>query len=183
MLFFLELKEDAARRLAGYTPSEGCKSTKFNEMQHTTKMQILNGRYCTDISGSTIGPPIQLFNAAFAHFLDDVSNQDLDVPPRVLQTTCKFMKAATALYQTESDRVKAVMPLFSRAISAGCMQLVNEDRTSPDSSIAISLGGKISDVAALLLAEFKRELAEAGDPVLQVQLSHGRWWSQPVVRI
>ena len=138
-------------------------------------MPIYNGRSCAGTSISTIGPPLQLFHPVFAHFLDDISNENLEVPAAVLNATYRFLKKASILYTTEIERRRALEVDFCTAISYGCIQIVNLDGTSPDSSVISCLGAPINETAISLLHEIKREPHD-GDGITQVQLSHNQFW-------
>jgi len=57
---------------------------------------------------------------------------------------------------------------------------MNLDKTIPDCAVLHTLESPINEVAALLLSEDKRELAEGVcDPTIQAGLSLARYWSQP----
>ena len=70
------------------------------------------------------------------------------------------MSKASTLYLTESLHRKALNTDLSNAISSGCVQVVNLDKTVPDCAVLHTLESLINKVAALLLSEDKCELAE-----------------------
>lgn len=178
-LFLLALNQSVKKFLQGPTPSAGAKSDSFRDFQR--KRPLYNGRYNPDSSTETIAPPIEIFHPVFSHFLDDVSNSDLDVPQSVLDATRDLMKKSAGIYSSERTRRTALNKAFCDAISFGCSQIVNLDLTSPDDVALLNIGPPINESAALLVKEDKKLMGEGCDPTLQVAMSAGRFWSQPNV--
>jgi len=180
-LFPLALNQSVKKFLQGPTPSVGAKSDSYRDFQRNRP--VYNGHYNPDSSTETIGPPIEIFHPVFGHFLDDVSNLDLDVPQVILDATRELMKKSTGLYSSERSRQCGLDQAFSNAISFGCSQIVNLDLTSPDAVALLNIGSPVNESVPLLVKEDKKMMGEGGcDPTLQVTLSAGRLWSQPNVR-
>jgi hypothetical protein len=179
-LFPLALNQSVKKFLQGPTPSVGAKSDSFRDFQRSRP--VYNGRYHPDSSTQTIGPPIEIFHPVFSHFLDDLSNLNLEVPQDILNATRDLMKKSTAIYPSERSRQVALDKAFSNAISFGCSQIVNLDLTSPDAVALLNIGPPVNESVPLLVKEDKKMMGEGGcDPTLQVTMSVGRLWSQPNV--
>lgn len=51
----------------------------------------------------TGAPPIQLYNMVFSQFLDDIANENLEVPTKVIQANARLINLAS-LYENEAQR-------------------------------------------------------------------------------
>jgi hypothetical protein len=129
----------------------------------------------------TAAPPIQLFEPAFAHFLDDVAN-DIPLDREVAKATVRYMQAATGIYDTEDNRKKAIDLPFRQILGMGVSTVVNSDKTTPDGLIEVSLCGDTAESSALVVREDKRDMAD-GDASVQCGLSMARYWAQREVNI
>ena len=131
-----------------------------------------------------MAPPVQLFHPVFGHFLDDIADEKLDIPPETLRATAVFMASASGIYEREEIRKSVILPHLSAALSIGMTQVVNIDLTSPDGAVIVTLTGDIPETAATLLDEQKRDVGEGGsDPSVQVAFSMIRFWAQDNVGV
>ena len=80
LLFFLiiEYHDTVSIGLKADSPSVGANPKNFFRDQQTNP--ILNGRPL-----SNTGPPITLYNDAFGQFLNDFSDEDLEIPLNILK--------------------------------------------------------------------------------------------------
>lgn len=64
---------------------------------------IYDGRYVanTRVELPTPEDPIQLYNPVFARFLDDIANNDLEVPPLIIRATARLVDRSSAIYDSE----------------------------------------------------------------------------------
>ena len=87
------------------------------------------------------------------------------------------------MYEKEDHQKPAIFPHLATTLSIGIMKIVNQDLTSLDGAILLTLMGDIHEMVALLLAEDKQEIGEGGsDPPIQAGLSMIRFWDQDNVR-
>ncbi|KAJ7572474.1 hypothetical protein C8J56DRAFT_975816 [Mycena floridula] len=162
------------------SPSVSAKSVNYRNGQGGD-YPIYDGRYNPNRDISTMAPPIQLYNPAFAHFLDNINNADLKVPDRVLIATADLMRKASAVYDNEATRRNSIRPSLKNAISYGITQLV--DQTTPDGLVMWTMSdndGSLNEPVALLIEDSeKRELGQDGcDASIQASFSMLRHWVQ-----
>ncbi|KAJ7938610.1 hypothetical protein B0H13DRAFT_1587535, partial [Mycena leptocephala] len=130
-------------------------------------------------------PPIQLYNPAFAHFIDNVTNPALEIPDKVVIATADLMRKASTIYEDESIRRTKIRPALKNALSYGITQLISDDGTTPDviTWTMSRTDGSLNEAVALLIEEEKRELGEGGcDASIQASFSMLRYWAQSNVR-
>jgi hypothetical protein len=84
---------------------------------------IYDDRYVANRATDTRGPPIQLYNPVFACFLDDIANNDLEVPPLVIRATARLVDCSSAIYDNEDSdqRRRAIRADLTDAISQLCL--------------------------------------------------------------
>ncbi|KAJ7120950.1 hypothetical protein C8R44DRAFT_787049 [Mycena epipterygia] len=163
--------------------SQSANSANYREVQRGD-YPIYDGRYnATATHGiSTVAPPIQLYNSAFAHFIDDATNPALEIPNKVVLATADLMSKASAIYEDENTRRSAIRPALKNAMSYGITTLVSDDRTTPDGVIMWTMSGmdgSLNETVPLLIEEEKRELGEGGcDASIQASFSMLRYWVQ-----
>jgi hypothetical protein len=133
-----------------------------------------------------MAPPIQLYNPAFARFINDATNPALEIPDNVVLATADLMCKASAIYEDENTRKIRIRPALKNAISYGITQMISDDRTTPDGVIVWTMSGtdgSLNEVVALLIEEEKRELGEGGcDASTQASFSMLKYWVQSNVR-
>ncbi|KAJ6463197.1 hypothetical protein C8R47DRAFT_1180344 [Mycena vitilis] len=156
-------------------------SVNYRDVQRSD-YPIYDGRYNPAHDISTMAPPIQLYNPAFARFIDDATNPALEIPDNVVLATADLMRKASAIYDDESIRRSKIRPALKNAISYGITQLISDDRTTPDGVIMWTMSGtdgSLNEAVALLIEEEKRELGEGGcDASTQASFSMLRYWAQ-----
>lgn len=163
---------------ARMTPSESAISKQYRAHQRETP--IHDGRYDAKQSVETTAPPIQLFHPVFGHFLDDLLS-DSPIPPDVFKATIDYMRAASAIYESEEVRRVKLRPHLCSILAAALVTTTNADKTSPDGVVSINLE-HIYEVAITLLSEEKNEFGNGGcDPSTQAGLSGVRFWVQDEV--
>jgi len=170
-------RETALKKaLTAESPSTSAKSQEYRKYQRTSP--IYDGRYDAKNSTDTIAPPIQLFHPVFAHFLDDVTNQDLPVPQHILNVTVEYMRKSSAIYEGEEERTATLKSLLEDALRITITKRVNPDASKPDGVYEVELRGSKSKVILVLL-EHKNELGDARcDPSRQAGLSFTRFAAQ-----
>ncbi|KAJ6567373.1 hypothetical protein DFH09DRAFT_1156775 [Mycena vulgaris] len=163
------------------SPSQSAKSTNYREFQRGD-YPIYDGRYNPTNGRSTIAPPIQLYNPAFAHFVDDATNPALEIPDRVVLATADLMRKASAIYDDENTRRIKIRPALKNALSYGSIQLISDNRTTPDGVVVWTMSGtdgSLNEAVPLLIDEEHRELGEGGcDISTQASFSMLRSWAQ-----
>jgi len=122
-----------------------------------------------------------LFHSVFGHFLDDLSS-DFPAPPEIAKATVGYMRASSAIYDSEANRRAALEPYLGRILGISMGTVVNADGTSPDGAYSITLTGEIYELVVLLLREDKSDIGNGGcDPSTQAGLSIVRFWVQDKV--
>ena len=170
-------RETALKKaLNAESPSISAKSQEYRKFQRNSP--IYDGRYDAKNPTDTIAPPIQLFHPAFAHFLDDVTNQDLPVPEHIIKVTVEYMRKSSAIYECEEQRTATLRSLLEDALGITILKRVNADRSKPDGVYEAELRGSKIKVFLVLL-EHKNELGDgACDPSRQAGLSFTRFAAQ-----
>ncbi|KAK6987832.1 Proteinkinasesubdomain-containing proteinPKL ccin9, partial [Favolaschia claudopus] len=159
---------------ASKPPSTLAKSTEYRAWQRG-ECPIYDGRYHSDTPTATVGPPVELYHAGFAKFIDESSpSSSLNLPDTFVCEVSHFMHTVAGIYKDESAFSAKVTPLLQGILGRGILRIVNSDLTSPDAAV-------LSDrLKILALAEYKRELGEGGcDASTQASLSVVRYWTQP----
>lgn len=155
-------------------PADSAKSSKYTKSQ--INYSIYDGRYKADKPRTSVSLPVQLFHPAFGHFLDDMKNNGVPVPDDIIRQTTEYMKAASAIYETEAKRRVVLTPLLCRILGVDIQMIRNEDETNPDGIVEVV---KNEARSLLLLKEDKNEFGDGGsDPSTQAGLSAGRCWAQ-----
>ena len=162
-----------SRILKATAPADSAKSSNYTKSQ--IAYSIYDGRYKANRPRTSVAPPIQLFHPAFGHFLDSVeSNQAL--PGDINRQTAEYMKATSAIYESEEKRRKVLTPLLCAILEVNIQTIVNEDKTNPD-GIVEAVKNMLQFL--IFLQEDKIEFGDGGsDPVTQAGLSAGRCWAQ-----
>jgi len=115
----------------------------------------------------TIAPPIQLFHPVFAHFLDDIMNQDLPVPEHILKVTVEYMRKSSAIYEGEEQRMATLRSHLEDALTITILKRVNAGGSKPDGVYEAELrGSKIKAIPVLLV--HKNELGDGGCDLLRL---------------
>ncbi|KAF7368144.1 Proteinkinasesubdomain-containingproteinPKL ccin9 [Mycena sanguinolenta] len=153
----------------GKSPSQSAKSVNYR-MEQRGPNPLCDGRYDDANPAATIAPPVQLYHPVFARFIDDVNNTALEIPGEVLVATADLMHKASGIYEDEETRKGKIRPALKKALSFDITNLVNDDRTYPDSGVMWTISeteGPLNHTVALAIEDEKRELGG------------GRYWVQP----
>jgi hypothetical protein len=155
-------------------PSDSAKSLAYPKSQ--AAYSIYDGRFKAGSPRATVAPPVQLFNPAFGHFLDDIRKHPDDA---IVRTTIAYMREASAVYTTEEKRRQKLTPLLSTVLGVHIQMVLNSDKTCPDGIVEFltPIGA-----AAVMHMEDKNEKGDGGsDASTQVSLSHPRCFGQDKV--
>ena len=162
-----------SRILKAAAPADSAKSSNYLKSQ--IAYSIYDGRYKASKPRTSIAPPVQLFHPVFGHFLDSVKST-CALPDDIIHQTAEYMKAASAIYESEEDRRITLTPLLCDILDVNIQTILNEDKTNPD--------GMVEEVKnrllfLIFLKEDKNEFGDGGsDPSTQAGLSAARSWSQ-----
>ncbi|KAF8871697.1 hypothetical protein BD779DRAFT_1575442 [Infundibulicybe gibba] len=141
---------------------------------------IYDGRCDAKFQVETTSPAVQLFHPVFGHFLDDLSS-DSPIPPDIVNATVCYMSAASAMYDNEDNRARALDPALRNILGCALVTIVNADGSSSD-VIPMPRAGKIPEAVTPLLRESQNEFGAGGcDPSILAGLSAARYWAQPEV--
>ncbi|KAJ7084023.1 hypothetical protein B0H15DRAFT_404271 [Mycena belliarum] len=166
--------------LGSKPPSQLAKSVNYRDVQRSD-YPIYDGRYHPMHDISTMAPPIQLYNPAFARFTNDVANPALEIPDSVVLATADLMSKASELHEDEYTREMRIRPALKKALSYGSTQMISDERTILDSAVMWTMSGTERSLhegpVAALLIEDKRELGEGGcDASTQASFSMLEYW-------
>jgi hypothetical protein len=172
----------------GPTPSAQAKSATYAKLQDGTD-PIYDGRYADSHIRDTLTLPAMFYHPAFAQFLDDIDNSNLDVPNSKIEATSDFIIKSSAIYSTEDERRNSFLPHFNKAIGHTFFTLSNSDKTQPDGVVPLRVASfdepsseLLADAILLSLREDKNEIGKGGcDSSIQAVLSTRRFWAQPQV--
>ena len=143
-------------------PADSETSSNYTKSQISDS--IYDGRYKSNRPRTSVAPPVQLFHPAFGHFLDSVKSNDT-LPHDIIRQTAEYMKAASAIYESERKRRKVLTPLLCAILDINIQMILNEDKTNPPFLI--------------FLQEDKNEFGDGGsDPSTQAGVSAGCCWAQ-----
>ena len=162
-----------SRILKAVAPADSAKSSYYTKSQ--IAYSIYDGRYKANRPRTSVAPPVQLFHPVFGHFLDSVQS-NLALSDDIVRQTTEYMKATSAIYESEVTRRKVLTPLLCAILDVNIQMILNEDKTNP--------GGIVEAAKNMLLfltflKEDKNEFGEGGsDPSTQAGLSVGRCWAQ-----
>ncbi|KAJ7501661.1 hypothetical protein B0H11DRAFT_1713512, partial [Mycena galericulata] len=150
------------------------KSTEYRVWQRG-ECPIHDGRYDANFPTATVGPPVEIYYAGFAKFIDDSRpNSPLVVPRPFVCKVARFMHAVTGIYKDEHAFSGAITPMLEDILGRVLLRITNSDLTTPDAALLSTLH------RVLALGEYKRELGEGGcDASTQASLSVVRYWTQP----
>ena len=166
-----------SRILKAVAPADSAKSSNYTKSQ--IAYSIYDGRYKANSPRTSVAPPVQLFHPAFGHFLDSVKSNHA-LPDDIIRQTAEYMKAASAIYESEEKRRKVLTPLLCAILDVNIQTILNEDKTNPDGIVEV-----VKNMLLFLtfLQEDKNEFGDGGsDPSTQAGLSAGRCWAQSRVR-
>ena len=166
-----------SRILKAVAPADSAKSPNYTKSQ--IAYSIYDGRYKANRPRTSVAPPVQLFHPAFGHFLDGVKGNHA-LPDDIIHQTAEYMKAASAIYESEDKRRKVLTPLLCAILDVNIQMILNEDKTNPDGIVEVV---KNMLLFLIFLQEDKNEFGDGGsDPSTQAGLSAGRCWAQSRVR-
>ena len=162
-----------SRILKAAAPADSAKSSNYTKSQ--IAYSIYDGRYKANRPRTSVAPPIQLFHPAFGHFLDSVESNQAP-PDDIICQTAEYMKAASAIYESEEKRQKVLTPLLCAILEVNIQTILNEDKTNPDGIVEAV---KNMSQFLIFLQEDKNEFGDGGsDPATLAGLSAGCCWAQ-----
>ncbi|KAJ3512189.1 hypothetical protein NLJ89_g3661 [Agrocybe chaxingu] len=167
-------KSSLEKNVNAPSPSASAKSGGYATFQKDGD-PIYDGRYVATFPAETRAPPIQIYHPDFAHFWDDSTNANLEVPPAVVRATARFMGNASGIYKNEDFWRSAIRSKLLDVISLGMEKIVNLSANGMVITQALMMG----EAAAIGIVEDKNEFGDGGpDPSTQAGLSYGRFWAQ-----
>ena len=163
------------------SPSKSSKSGGYRTFQLDDP--IYDGRYVANRPIDTRALPVQLYNPIFACFMDDIANNNLEVPNVVIRATARLMDRSSAIYDNEDHRREAIIADLREATSRDMPSVSNSDRSAADGTAAANTSVETGyQLAAVSIREDKNEIGNGGsDPSTQASFSYGRFWAQNAV--
>ncbi|KAF9234165.1 hypothetical protein BU15DRAFT_79348 [Melanogaster broomeanus] len=156
------------------TPSQAIKSSEYLTIQRGDR-KIFDGRWAAD-GVSTIAPPIQLFNPAFAYFSSKAFDPEYNVPHDFIRDVRDVMTQFARIHTSEEARGRHLQPLLQKMINHPLVLASNRDGTVPD-ALAVSSHKDFS--VYLIVGEEKNEFGDGGpDPSVQASFSFLRIFCQ-----
>jgi hypothetical protein len=80
-----------------------------------------------------------LYNPAFAHFLDDIDDLNLDIPNDTIKASSDFIIESSAIYSCKDNRRDAFLPHLNKAVGHTFFMLSNSDKTQPDGVVPLNV--------------------------------------------
>ena len=97
----------------------------------------------------------------------------------IVRQTTEYMKAATAIYESEEKRRNVLTPLLCAILEVNIQTILNGDKTNPDGIVEVMINALRF---LIFLQEDKNEFGDGGsDPSTQAGSSVARCWAQPRV--
>ena len=150
--------------LAKDVPSKAAKSANLMKQQKENPIRI--GR-----PHDTCGPPITIYEQAFADFRHNMSERKEGlISPEDYEAVRKLLVSLSDVYCEKKERQAVLTRILGKLLNQSIDVVQLEDGTSNDGICTVHVGEGYS--ALLLLCEF------TNDPCLQASFSFTRWWSQ-----
>ncbi|KAI5992796.1 hypothetical protein EDD15DRAFT_2167901 [Pisolithus albus] len=140
--------------------------------------RILDCR-CVADGPATVGPPIQLFNPAFAYFTSKAFDPEHDVPRAFVRQVCQAIKSFALIHPSELARRISLTPILQEIIGFPIIFLNNIDKSSLDGVVLSSVGRTECAYLAVVVYEAKNEFGDGTwDPSAQGAISYLRIFCQ-----
>lgn len=163
------------------TPSTAAKSSTYYVIQANETKRIYDGRYNVKTPANTNGPPIQLFNPAFAYFSSRAFDPGYRVPKGAMRDVRELMTRFAAIHHTEADRTKHLRTLCSKIIGRPMVAGETREGVVPD---AVVTSSESHNLLYLIIGEEKNEFGDGGsDPSVQASFSFQRIMRREQVRV
>lgn len=145
-----------------------------NDRDHQNQNLVLDDRH-PDGYNPTVALPIEIYHPAFAKFLANIRNTDLEVPTDVVQPTARIIEEASKIATAEPQREMTYRILAD--------VLKHNIRSSKDYILPVYRTEEPKEVAAATIVEEKGELGWSGDPSIHGTLAYLAFWSDGKVRL
>lgn len=156
-------------------PSAMAKSGRYFSHQGGIR-KILDGR-CIAEGYDVVGPPIQLFNPAFAYFTSKAFDPDLAVPPAYMTNVYDLVDSSAVIYHSEVQRRDFLKPIMQKLTGHSTIFTQNADGTAPDGVVLVPQEHK--GFVHLVVYEEKKEFGDGGaDPSTQAAFSYWHIFTQ-----
>lgn len=156
-------------------PSAMAKSGRYFSHQGGIR-KILDGR-CIAEGYDAVGPPIQLFNPAFAYFTSKAFDPDLAVPPAYMTNVYDLVDSSAVIYHSEVQRRDFLKPIIQKLTGHSTIFTQNADGTAPDGMVLVPQEHK--GFVHLVVYEEKKEFGDGGaDPSTQAAFSYWHIFTQ-----
>uniref|UniRef100_A0A0W0G6G0 Protein kinase domain-containing protein n=1 Tax=Moniliophthora roreri TaxID=221103 RepID=A0A0W0G6G0_MONRR len=160
---------------SGKSPSAAAKSNNYSENQASDNA-LLDGRF-NESGNTTTALPIELYHPAFANFLSNARDPDLQVPDDVLCSTAKLIRQLSVIRVLENPRSSDCRQTLADIMGSALSELVNKDSSSAD--FMSPHPTPMNVFAAPDIVEIKSEWGSGGcDPSVQVSFSYARFYCQ-----
>ena len=155
--------------------SSPCVSARSRNYRHNQdgQLPILDGRYGGN-GPLPVAPPIEVFHPAFASFVADLADHNMQVPADVVTTTANFMRSLSEIAVSEGSRTDTRSALTD-LLAAVVQQTVNH-KSSTDHIIVFNRTSAPYQQAVLAVVEEKGELGSGLDPSVQGSFSYIEHW-------
>ncbi|KIK15018.1 hypothetical protein PISMIDRAFT_115941 [Pisolithus microcarpus 441] len=159
------------------SPSGVTKSKNYMNIQGGDT-RILDCR-CVAGGPATVGPPIQLFNPAFAYFTSKAFDPEHDVPRTFVRQVRQAIESFALIHPPELARRRSLTPILQELIGLPIIVATNIDGTPLDGVVLGSLGQTECTYLAVVVYEAKNEFGDgASDPSAQGAFSYLRIFCQ-----
>ncbi|KAJ2913992.1 hypothetical protein MD484_g6413, partial [Candolleomyces efflorescens] len=161
-------------------PSVLSKPVEYHEFQGGVA-PILDGRYCR--TQSTVGPPVEIYHPAFAHFIAVSRDEAIEPPQDILDSTIKLMNASSRIVTSEGGRQPTTHDLLMKILNSTATQTAPFNISSSDDTVEhIREGPTLPGAAALVVIEERGELGTSGEGSVQGSFSYLQHWTDPELK-
>lgn len=185
-------REDREREIAlgfgGPAPSSAAKVPQFRREQMARP--IYNGRGVSR-TDTLHAQPVPIYHRIFGEFKDALAQDTPEPTPLLFQLSHELCICASLIYDSETDRREAMIPLLQHILGRAIDVETHTDKTQGDGSIRATVK-KSNSTVQVAIFEFKNEIGTGGsDPSTQVAITarkasvqeKARWFAEILWRV
>ena len=155
-------------------PSSVAEHREFLKMQQD--VVILNHRppHC-------VGPPIFLYHEIFSKFLDDYTNEELELQTGHCAWTIELIEIMAKVYDIEDSRLREFRDHMI-SLTGQFSTAENEYKSKSDGILQTTTTS--GQIGFRVILEMKNEIGTGrSDPTIQAALSYAKYWAQSQVLV
>uniref|UniRef100_A0A0W0FIA2 Uncharacterized protein n=1 Tax=Moniliophthora roreri TaxID=221103 RepID=A0A0W0FIA2_MONRR len=170
-----DFKQYTKAVMSGKSPSAAAKLNNYSENQASDNA-LLDRRF-NESENTTTALPIELYHLAFANFLSNAHDPNLQVPNDVLCSTAKLIRQLSVIRVLENPHSSDCKQTLADIMECALSHFVNKNSSSAD--FMSPYPTPMNAIAAPGIVEIKSEWGSGGcDPSVQVSFSYARFYCQ-----